>query len=251
MAGHSKFKNIMYRKGAQDRKRAQTFAKLGKEIMVATKLGGSDPASNARLRLAIQSARAERMPKDNIERAIQKGDGGADGADYVEIQYEGYGPGGVAIIVEVMTDNRNRAAAEIRAIFGKNGGNLGESGSVAFLFDRVGEIAYPAECADSDTMFEAALEAGARDIESDPEAGHLIVTEPGLLFEVSTALEQTYGAPDQFQLAWQAKTLTPVEADKAQALLGLIDKLEDNDDVQKVTANYSIDPDLLAEISES
>ena len=186
MAGHSKFKNIMHRKGAQDKKRASLFSKLTKEIMVAAKMGGADPAANARLRAAIADARSQSMPKDNIERAVQKGAGGGEGSDFEELRYEGYGPGGVAVIVNVLTDNRNRSASDVRSIFTKAGGNLGETGSVAFMFNQVGEIKYPAEAADADAMFEAALEAGASDAASD-EDGHELLCEPNDLHAVAGA----------------------------------------------------------------
>lgn len=248
MAGHSKFKNIMHRKGAQDKKRAQLFAKLGKEIMVAAKMGGGDPDSNARLRLAIQTARAQSMPKDNIERAIQKGAGGGEGTDYEEIRYEGYGPAGVAIIVDVLTDNRNRSAADIRSIFNKGGGNMGETGSVSFMFDRVGQIVLKGEAGDAETVFEAALEAGAEDVSSSEES-HEIICAAEDLNEVSQALEDRFGEPDESKLVWKPQNLTPVDGDAAESLLRLLDNLDDNDDVQNVYANYDISDEVMEKIA--
>ena len=248
MAGHSKFKNIMYRKGAQDRKRAQLFAKLGKEIMVAAKMGGGDPDSNSRLRLAIQTARAQSMPKDNIERAIQKGAGGGEGTDYEEIRYEGYGPGGIAVIVDVLTDNRNRSAAEVRSIFNKSGGNMGETGSVSFMFDRVGQIVLKAGVGDADTVFEAALEAGAEDVSSSEES-HEIICASDDLNEVSTALEAKFGDAEESKLIWKPRTLTAVEGDTAVSLLKLLDNLDDNDDVQNVYANFDIADDVMESLA--
>lgn len=244
MAGHSKFKNIMHRKGAQDKKRAGLFAKLSKEIMVAAKMGGEDPGSNARLRLAIATARSQSMPKDNIERAIKKGAGGGDDTDYEEIRYEGYGPGGVAVIVDVLTDNRNRSAAEVRAMFNKAGGSMGESGSVAFMFDRVGEIQFAAEAGDADTVFEAALEAGAEDVASS-EDGHEIICQPEDLHAVAGELEGKFGEPRACKLAWKPKNTIPVDQDKAESLLKFLDNLDDNDDVQNVAANFDIADDVM------
>ena len=250
MAGHSKFKNIMYRKGAQDRKRAQLFAKLGKEIMVAAKMGGNgDPDTNSRLRLAIQTAKAQSMPKDNIERAITKGLGGGEGTDYEEIRYEGYGPGGVAVIVDVLTDNRNRSAADIRSIFNKSGGNLGETGAVSFMFDRVGQVVLKASAGDADTVFEAALEAGAQDVVSS-ESGHEIVCEIGDLNEGSKALETRFGEPEESKMIWKPQTLIFVEGDTAESLFKLLDNLDDNDDVQNVYANYDVSEETMASLSD-
>ncbi|MEQ8440374.1 MAG: YebC/PmpR family DNA-binding transcriptional regulator [Alphaproteobacteria bacterium] len=248
MAGHSKFKNIMHRKGAQDKKRAQLFAKLGKEIMVAAKMGGGDPDSNARLRLAIQTAKTQSMPKDNIERAIQKGAGGGDDTDYEEIRYEGYGPGGVAVIVDVLTDNRNRSAADIRSIFSKGGGNMGETGSVSFMFDRVGQVILKADVGDADTVFEAALEAGAEDVTSGDD-GHEIICAAEDLNDVATALEERFGEPEESKLIWKPQTLTPVDGDAAETLLRLLDNLDDNDDVQNVYANFDIADDVMERIA--
>ncbi|MDJ0683529.1 MAG: YebC/PmpR family DNA-binding transcriptional regulator [Alphaproteobacteria bacterium] len=245
MAGHSKFKNIMHRKGAQDKKRASLFSKLTKEIMVAAKMGGADPAANARLRAAIADARSQSMPKDNIERAVQKGAGGGEGSEYEEIRYEGYGPGGVAVIVNVLTDNRNRSASDVRSIFTKAGGNLGETGSVSFMFNQVGEIKYPPDAADADAMFEAALEAGASDAASD-EDGHEVLCEPNDLHAVAGALESQFGEPASTKLVWRPETLSPVDADKAESVLKFMDMLDDNDDVQSVYANFDI-PDAVME----
>lgn len=248
MAGHSKFKNIMHRKGAQDRKKAQVFAKLGKEITVAAKMGGGgDPSTNARLRLAIQNARGERMPKENIERALQKGVGGNEGADFIEFHYEGYGPAGVALIVEVMTDNRNRTAADVRSIFNKNGGALGESGSVAFMFDRVGEIIYSEEVATNDVIFEAALEAGANDVISSDE-GHEITCAPEELASVANHLEAKLGAANHVRFSWRPQTLISVQDEKVETLFNLIESLEENDDVQNVYANYEISDEAMSKL---
>lgn len=248
MAGHSKFKNIMHRKGAQDKKRASLFAKLSKEIMVAAKMGGGDPSANARLRAAIADARSQSMPKDNIERAIQKGAGGGDGADYEEIRYEGYGPGGIAVIVNVLTDNRNRSAGEVRSIFSKAGGNLGETGSVAFMFNQSGEIRYKPEAADADAMFEAALEAGADDVASDDE-GHEILCAPDDLHAVSSALEAVYGEPDSTKLVWRPQTLAPIDEEKAEGVLKFMDALDDSDDVQAVFANFDISDEVMEKLA--
>lgn len=240
----------MHRKGAQDKKRAQLFARLSREIMVAAKSGG-DPSTNARLRLAVQSARAERMPKDNIDRAIQKGQGGGDTADYMEIRYEGYGPAGVAIIVDVLTDNRNRSAADVRALFSKNGGNLGESGSVAFQFDRLGEIAYAAAVAGEEVMFEAALEAGAQEVNSDGDEGHEILCAPDELMQVAGELEKKFGEALRVKLTYRPKIMVPVAGELALTLLKLIDNLEDHEDVQSVYANCEIDEVDLAQFAEN
>ena len=247
MAGHSQFKNIMHRKGRQDAMKSKLFAKLAREIMVSAKEGGPDPDANSRLRLAIQNARAESMPKDNIERAISKASGGT-GEDFSEIRYEGYGPGGVALIVEALTDNRNRTAGAIRSYFTKNGGALGETGSVAFMFDRVGEIVYPASVGDADTVLEAAIEAGASDVASDAE-GHVIATAFEDLGPVARALEERLGEPTSVRSIWKPQTMTPVEGDKAQSLMKLIATLEDDDDVQNVYGNYDLDEATLNQLS--
>lgn len=248
MAGHSKFKNIMYRKGAQDQKRAHLFAKLAREVTVAAKMGGGDPASNPRLRAAIAAAKSSRMPKDNIERAIQKGVGGGEGADYEEIRYEGYGPGGVAVIVDVLTDNRNRSASDIRVAFSKAGGNLGETGSVAFMFEQVGEIAYPADAADPEEMFEAAVEAGGEDVSSS-EDGHEVICASDDLHQVAGALEERFGEPRSTRLVWKPKTLVPVDADQAESVLKFMDVLDDNDDVQNVYANFDIPEEVMEQMA--
>lgn len=246
MAGHSKFKNIMYRKGAQDAKRSKMFSKLSKEITVAAKMGGTDIDGNPRLRLAVQNARGQSMPKDNIERAIKKAEGG-DADTYEEIRYEGYGPGGVAVIVECLTDNKNRSAASVRATFSKNGGAMGETGSVGFMFDRVGEITYTAEAGDADTVMEAAIEAGADDVESD-ESGHTIICVFEDLSEVSKALAEALGEAEGVKPIWKPQNTTPVDAEKAGTLMKLISTLEDDDDVQNVYANFDIDDDVMASL---
>lgn len=246
MAGHSKFKNIMHRKGAQDAKRAKKFTRLIKELAVAAR-GGTDPESNPRLRTALSACRAANMPKDNIERVLKKAAGG-EGDNYDEIRYEGYGPGGVALIVEALTDNRNRTASEVRATFSKNGGNLGETGSVSFMFDRVGQIIYPAEVADADTMFEAALEAGADNAESD-ENGHEILTATDDFNTVRESLETQFGSPEEAGLAWKAQNTTPVNEDQAQTLLKLLGALDELDDVQSVASNFDIDDDIMAKLA--
>jgi len=248
MAGHSQFKNIMYRKGAQDKKRASLFAKLGRELTVAAKQGGADPDANPRLRAAIAAARVANMPKDNVARAITRGAGGGDGEDYEEIRYEGYAPGGVAVIVEALTDNRNRTASEIRSAFSKHGGNLAETGAVSFLFDRVGEIRFPAAAAGAEAMFEGALEAGASDVESD-ESGHLVTCQPDDLHSVAGALEARFGEPESARLAWRPQNTVPVDEDAADTVLRLLDVLDDNDDVQGVAANYEIDDAVLARLT--
>ncbi|MCI5049301.1 MAG: YebC/PmpR family DNA-binding transcriptional regulator [Rickettsiales bacterium] len=248
MAGHSKFKNIMHRKGAQDKKRAKIFNRLAREILVAVKAGGEDPSMNPRLRLALQNARADNMPKDKIENAIKKGAGTNETENYEEIRYEGYGPGGVAIIVEVMTDNKNRTAADVRTAFAKNGGNLGETGSVGFMFDRNGVITYPLETADEEAMFEGALEAGAENCESDEEA-HTITCPQEEFGTVRENLEAKFGEAKSAKLEWHPQNTTPVNEDQAATLLKLIEVLEDNDDVQEVAANFEIDDDVLQKLS--
>ncbi len=240
MAGHSQFKNIMYRKGAQDKKRAKIFSRLGREIAIAAKLGGPDPAANPRLRSAIAAARKENMPKDNIERAVKKGGGGDDGAAFEEVRYEGYGPGGVAMIVEALTDNRNRTTSEVRAAFSKFGGSLGETNSVAFMFERLGEIVFPAAASDADTVFEAAIEAGASDIESDTSA-HTVYCAPDDLHAVAEALGEKFGDPERAKLAWRPTNTVQIAAQPAETLLKLLDTLDDSDDVQTVHANFEID----------
>jgi len=246
MAGHSKFKNIMHRKGAQDKKRAKVFTRLIKELAVAAR-GGVDPDSNPRLRTALSAARAANMPKDNIERVLKKAQG-SDAETYDEIRYEGYGPGGVALIVEALTDNRNRTASEVRATFNKFGGNLGETGSVNFMFDRVGQIIYPQDAADPDSMFEEALEAGADNVESD-DGGHEVTTAPEDLNSVREALEGRFGAPEEAGLTWKPQNTTPVNEDQATTLLKLLDALDDLDDVQSVASNFDIADDVMARLT--
>lgn len=247
MAGHSKYKNIMYRKGAQDRKRAAAFSKLSREITVAAKSGLPDPAMNARLRAAVIAARQGGMPKDNIERSINKAVG-SDAEIYEEIRYEGFGPGGVALIIETLTDNRNRTATNVRTIVAKNGGNLGASGSVSHGFDRIGLIAYPAKAGSADAMFEAALEAGAEDVTSS-EDGHEVWTEIGALHEVARALEAKLGEAESAKLAWRPQVMTTVGETDAGTLFKLIDALEDDDDVQTVWCNYDVPEDVLAKLT--
>ncbi len=248
MAGHSKFKNIMHRKGAQDAKRAKVFAKHIRELTVAAKTGLPDPDMNPRLRTAIAAAKAVNMPKDNMERAIKKGAGGGDDTNFDEVRYEGYGPGGVAIIVETLTDNRNRTAAEVRAAFTKYGGNLGETGSVGFMFDRVGFVEFALDAAEADEMFEAALEAGASDVESG-EDGHEIICDPDDLGTVRDALEAKFGTPTDARLDWKPQTTTELDEEKAGTLLKLLDVLDDNDDVQRVASNFEVSDDVMERLS--
>ena len=248
MAGHSQFKNIMHRKGAQDAKRAKVFTKIIRELTTAARTGLPDPDGNPRLRAAVIAARDANMPKDTIERAIKRGAGGADGENYEEIRYEGYGPGGVAVIVEALTDNRNRTASEVRAAFGKFGGNLGESNSVSFMFERKGVIHYPLKAASADAMFEAALEAGADNVESDAD-GHEVTCAPDDFSSVRDALEAKFGVPDQARLSWRPMTTVQVDGDAAQTLFKLLDVLEDNDDVQTVSANFEVAEDVLARLT--
>jgi YebC/PmpR family DNA-binding regulatory protein len=246
MAGHSHAKNIMHRKGKSDAARSKVFSKLAREITVAAKLGVPDPAFNARLRLAVTNARAQSMPKDNIDRAIKKA-AGADGENYEEIRYEGYGPGGVAVIVEALTDNRNRTAANVRSYFSKNGGAMGETNSVGFMFDRVGEIFYPATVGDEDKVMEAAIEAGADDVESDEE-GHWIYTSFESLNDVSSALEKVLGEAESTKFIFKPQNDVPVDADKGATLLKMIGIIEDDDDVQNVYANFDISDEDMAKI---
>ncbi len=248
MAGHSKFKNIMHRKGAQDAKRSKMFSKLAKEIQIAAKMGDPDPDKNPRLRLAVQTARGQSMPKDNIERAIKRSQG-ADADTLEEIRYEGFGPGGVAIIVEALTDNRNRAVTEVRTGFNKNGGNMGESGSVGFMFEQVGCVTYEADKADADTMFEAALEAGADNCESS-EDGHEIICENTSLNEVATALAEQFGDSTSSSLIWKPTTTTPLDEEGARKLFKMIEVLDDLDDVQNVYSNEEVSDEILAKLEE-
>ena len=247
MAGHSQFKNIMHRKGRQDAAKSKMFSKLAREITVAAKAGLPDPAMNPRLRLAVQNARAQSMPKDNIERAIKKAQGN-DAETYEEVRYEGYAPGGVAVIVEALTDNRNRTASNIRAAFTKAGGALGETGSVSFMFDRVGEIVYPAAAGNADAVMEAAIEAGADDVQSD-EDGHVIVCAFENIGEVTAALEKALGEAESVKTVWRPQTSTPVDEERAQSILKLIGVLEDDDDVQNVYANFEVDDATMAKLS--
>lgn len=247
MAGHSQFKNIMHRKGRQDAVRSKLFSKLAREITVSAKMGLPDPNMNPRLRAAILAARAENMPKDNIERAIKKASGG-DAENYEEIRYEGYGPGGVAVIVEALSDNRNRTAGEVRSYFTKAGGNLAETGAVSFMFDRVGLIAYNAAKADADTMLEAAIEAGADDVSSDAE-GHEIICASDALAEVQRQLEAKFGEPRKASLVWRPQNSVAVDDETGEKLLRLIENLEDNDDVQTVTANFELSEAMIARMS--
>ncbi|HYE52176.1 MAG TPA: YebC/PmpR family DNA-binding transcriptional regulator [Azospirillaceae bacterium] len=245
MAGHSQFKNIMHRKGAQDAKRAKLFNKLAREITVAAKMGLPDPAANPRLRAAIMAGRAVNMPRDRIDRAIKQGTpGSADDTNYEEVRYEGYGPGGVALIVEALTDNRNRTASEMRTAFTKHGGTLGETNSVSFMFNRVGLITYPASAASADDMLEAAIEAGAEDVASDAD-GHAVTTAVESLAEVRDALEAKFGAPESAKLTWTPMNTVQPNDEAAQSLLKLLDVLEDNDDVQTVLGNFDLPQDLL------
>ena len=246
MAGHSKFKNIMYRKGAQDKKRSAMFSKLSREITVAAKMGLPDPEANARLRAAVIAARAQSMPKDNIQRAIDKATGG-EAENYEEIRYEGFGPGGVALIVEALSDNRNRTATNVRTIFSKNGGNLGTAGSVSHGFERLGLIEYPASAGDSDKVLEAAIEAGAEDVESD-ETGHRIWTTTDSLHEVAKAIEEMLGEAESTKLAWKPQTEVELRGDDAQQLLKLMDALDEDDDVQTVWGNEKVPDEELEKL---
>ncbi|RVQ67771.1 YebC/PmpR family DNA-binding transcriptional regulator [Croceicoccus ponticola] len=246
MAGHSKFKNIMHRKGAQDKKRSAMFSKLSRELTVAAKMGTPDPDMNPRLRLAVNNAKALSMPKDNIQRAIDKASAN-EGDDYEEIRYEGYGPGGVALIVEALTDNRNRTATNLRTAFAKNGGNLGASGAVSHGFERLGMIEYPAAIGDEEKVLEAAIEAGADDVESSDD-GHVIWTQMEALHEVATALEKALGEPESVKLAWKPNITVDVEEDNAQTLFKLVDVLEDDDDVQTVWGNYEVSDEIMEKL---
>jgi len=247
LAGHSQFKNIMHRKGRQDAVRSKLFGKLSREITVAAKMGLPDPAMNPRLRAAILAARAESMPKDNIDRAIKKALGG-DAESYEEIRYEGYGPGGVAVIVEVLTDNRNRSAGEVRASFTKSGGNLAETGAVSFMFDHVGAVEFDAKVANADQMLEAAIEAGAEDVVSG-DNGHEIYTAVDSLREVAKALESKFGEPRKAALVWKPKNTVAVDDEKGEQLIGLLETLNENDDVQNVYANFEISDAVVAKMS--
>ncbi len=245
MAGHSQFKNIMHKKGRADAKRAKVFTKLGREIQVAAKMGGGNPDFNPRLRAAILAARAENMPNDRIKKSVEAGLGIGDTADYVEIRYEGYAPNGVAVIVEALTDNKNRTASEVRAAFTKFGGNLGETGSVGFMFDHIGQIIYPMDKATPDAMFEAALDAGADNVDSTDE-GHEITTSPEGFISVRDALEAKFGEAERAAIIWKPNVMTNVDADIARTILKMVDALEDSDDVQAVITNFEVsEEDML------
>ncbi len=248
MAGHSQFKNIMHRKGAQDARRARQFAKLIREITVSARAGLPDPASNPRLRAACAAAREANMPRDTIERAIKKATGGGGGEDFAEIRYEGYGPAGVAVIVEALTDNRNRTASDIRSAFAKHGGALAETNAVAFLFTRSGVVRYPKRVADDDAMLEAAIEAGAENVVSDGE-GHEITTGIEDFFAVRDALEARFGAPETARIEWRPDTLVTLDEEKAASVLKLLDALEESDDVQNVYANFDIPEAVMRKLS--
>ena len=247
MAGHSQFKNIMYRKGAQDKKRAKVFTKIIRELTTAARTGLPDPAANPRLRAAVLAARQANMPKDTVDRAVKRGSGGGADEAYEEVRYEGYGPGGVAVIVEALTDNRNRTASEVRAAFTKSGGALGETNSVSFMFDRVGEISYPAATASADDMFEAAIEAGAKDIESDAEQ-HLVTCAPDDFNAMRDALESRFGPAAAARLVWRPKTTAPIDEEAATTLFKLLETLDDSDDVQNVYANFEVSEDIMARL---
>ena len=247
MAGHSQFKNIMHRKGAADAKRSKLFAKLAREITVAAKLGLPDPKMNARLRLAIQNARAENMPKDNVDRAIKKASG-SDSENYDEIRYEGYGPGGIAVVVEALTDNKNRTASAVRSYFTRSGGALGETGAVSFMFDHVGQILYKPEAGSADKVLDAAIEAGADDVQSNEE-GHEIITAFENLGDVAKALEETLGEPESVKAIWKPQNLVPVDEEKAVGVMKLIDALDDDDDVQNVYTNFEVSDEVMQKLT--
>jgi YebC/PmpR family DNA-binding regulatory protein len=246
MAGHSKYKNIMYRKGAQDKKRSAMFSKLAREITVAAKMGAPDPDMNARLRAAVNAAKAQSMPKDNIQRSIDKASV-ADSENYEDIRYEGFGPGGVSLVVEALTDNRNRTATNVRTAFSKNGGNLGASGSVTHGFARLGLIEYPASAGDADKVFEAAIDAGGEDVESD-EDGHQIWTTVDDLHDVARALESALGEAENVKLAWRPQTMVDVGEGDAVLLIRLVETLEEDDDVQTVWGNYEMSDEVLEKL---
>jgi YebC/PmpR family DNA-binding regulatory protein len=248
MAGHSQFANIMHRKGAQDKKRARLFSRLTREIIVAAKSGMPDPAANPRLRGAIQAARAANVPRDNIERAIKRATGEDKDTNYEAVRYEGYGPGGVAIIVEALTDNRNRTAGDVRTLFAKNGGALGETNSVSFMFERVGRIVFPAKAASAEAIFEAAVEAGASDVQSSAET-HEITTAPEDVMGVRDALSAKFGDPIEARQAWMPQNTVPVDGEAAESLFGLLEALDENDDVQAVAANYEVSDEVLQRLA--
>jgi YebC/PmpR family DNA-binding regulatory protein len=248
MAGHSQFKNIMYRKGAQDKKRAKVFTKIIRELTTAARTGLPDPNSNPRLRAAITAAKQANMPKDTVDRAIKRGAGGEGADNYEEVRYEGYGPGGVALIVEALTDNRNRSASDIRAALTKAGGSLGETNSVSFMFDRLGQVTYPAAAATPDAMFEAAVDSGADNVESTAEE-QIVTCAPDDLNAVRDQLEKRFGPAASAKLVWRPKTATPVGDEAAEALFKLLEVLEDNDDVQNVYANFEVADDVMNRLS--
>ena len=255
MAGHSQFKNIMHRKGRQDAAKAKIYTKLIREITTAARLGSADPASNPRLRAAVIAARDANMTRDTIDRAIKRGAGNEADANYDEVRYEGYGPGGVAVIVEALTNNRNRTAGEVRSIFAKHGGNLGETNSVSFMFDRMGEFRYPLKAGSADAVMEKAIDAGAEDVVSGSEseggedAAHEIYSAQDSFNSVREALEKSLGQPSSAKLMWRPKTTTAVEGETAQTLVDLISALDDNDDVQNVYANFELSDDALAKFA--
>jgi YebC/PmpR family DNA-binding regulatory protein len=248
MAGHSQFKNIMHRKGAQDAKRGKIFTKLIRELTVSAKNGLPDPAANPRLRAAMAAARVANMSKDTIERAIKRGSGGGDDVNYEEVRYEGYGPGGVAVIVEALTDNRNRTASDVRSAFTKAGGTLGETNSVSFMFDRIGLVRYPAAAASADDVLEAAIEAGADNAESG-EDGHEVSCAPDALNSVREALEARFGPPESARLTWVPQNSVPIGDEAAEKLFRLLEALDDSDDVQTVIANYDVSEEVLARLT--
>lgn len=251
MAGHSQFKNIMHRKGAQDKKRAKVFNKLGREITVAAKMGQPTPETNPRLRAAIQAARAANMPNDRIKKAIESANpASGEGSNYDEVRYEGYGPGGVAVIVEALTDNRNRTAAEVRAAFTKNGGQMGETNSVSFMFDKVGTMTYPVSVAGAEQMFEAAVEAGAENVEST-KGSHEVTTAMEDFIAVKEALAEKFGEPESSGIVWKPKTLTALNQEQAEDLFAMIETLEDSDDVQNVFANFDVADDVMERLMAS
>lgn len=248
MAGHSQFKNIMHRKGAKDAKKAKIFTKITREIIVAAKSGSPDPNANSRLRAAVLWAREENMPRDRIEGAIKRATSAGEGDQYDPVRYEGYGPGGTALIVEALTDNRNRTAADVRAAFTKHGGNMGESGSVSFMFTRAGVISYPAAVATEEAMLEAAIEAGADNCESSPE-GHVVTCAVEAIGEVRDALQKKLGEPESAKIRWLPNNTVAVNEEQGRSLLKLIDVLEDNDDVQEVFSNFDLSEDLMSKLA--
>jgi YebC/PmpR family DNA-binding regulatory protein len=248
MAGHSQFKNIMHRKGAQDARRGRQFARIIREITVSARQGLPDPASNPRLRAAVTAARQANMPKDTVDRAIKKASGAGAGDDYAEVRYEGYGPAGVAVIVEALTDNRNRTASDVRTAFNKNGGALGETNSVSFMFNRLGVIRYPASAATADAMLEAAIEAGAENAESSDD-GHEVTCQIEDFFTVRDALEARFGAPESAKLEWRPTIVVTLDDERAAGMLKLLDALDENEDVQNVYANFDIPEPVMASLS--